>query len=190
MCNRSLGQLYLQDSHYPRLQWQWWYVHLSLQAFRCRIDIHSHANLFLYLVRVFIIHVVLIRCLQPLVIIVLFILIDVNLILLIGRSLARSREWNEGLSLVQAVTRGRGQLCPWPRDPPLEPVLSPCVPWPQNPPGEVWPGPPARPPGNPPLEGVTLGPGAGPYQPPAEGRTSGLHLEKVTIKLWRDQRII
>ena len=80
--------------------------------FRCRIDIHSHANLFLYLVRIFIIHDILIRCLQPLVIIVLFILIDVNLILLIGRPLARSREWNERLPLVKVVARCRGHLGP------------------------------------------------------------------------------
>ena len=153
----NLQCITVTDNHW------WWYVHLSpvIQVQNTR----SHANR--YLVRVFII-----CSLQPLIVIVLFILIDVNLILLIGRSLARSREWDEWLSLVEVVTRCGGHLCPRPRDPPLEPVLA-SIHGPQYPSGEV----PARRPCDPPLEGITH---SGPDQAPTEGRTSCLHLGNVT----------
>ena len=140
----------------------------------CRDYIHTRHSLILYLVRIFIIAVVVIHRFQILIIIVaLLVFVDINLILFPCtpcRPLSRSREGNERLSLDEA---GAPRL-PGGR---TLPRLS------EYPPAEDPPGGHHRPPCDPPLEGVTLWPAARPYESSAEWRTSCLHFRNGNIIL-------
>lgn len=139
MCKMSLIHLF-QHNTQP-------VPYLCTSQIMCRDYIHTRHSPILYLVRIFIIAVVVIHRFQILIIIVaLLVFVDINLILFPCGPLSRSREGNERLSLDEAAPRLPGGRA--------LPRLS------EYPPAEDPPGGPHRPPRDPPLEGVTLWPAA------------------------------